>query len=76
MGRGEEGEHTCDDRWREVCFFQRQFRVELDDKTVILLSEEICFSFSRLRRVEGSYQACNDDNAAMLVLTEICSSSK
>ena len=39
MGEGEEGAHTCDDRWREVCFFQRQFRVELDDKTVIFLGE-------------------------------------
>ena len=26
--------HKGDDRWRDVCFFQRQFRVELDDKTM------------------------------------------
>ena len=73
---GEEGAHTCDDRWREVCFFQRQFRVELDDKTVIFLGEEIWFSFSKLRRVKGSFQACNDNNADILVLTEKSSSPK
>ena len=35
----------------------------MDDKTVIFLGEEICFSFSELRRVEGSYESSNDNNA-------------
>ena len=28
--------HKGDDRWRDVCFFQRQSRVELDDKIMIV----------------------------------------